>query len=91
MENYFNLFEKFGNSQKKYTCSVGKDEFLIHVFSKEEIEFLKELDQINSLSKKYSLSEFWVSRYRDDGDFKDYFEEVFIFECKIVKESKNVS
>lgn len=43
MENYFNLFEKFGNSQKKYTCSVGKDEFLIHVFSKEEIELLKEL------------------------------------------------
>ena len=50
MENYFNLFEEFGNSQKKYTCLVTKDEFMIYVFSKEEIDLFKELDQINSLA-----------------------------------------
>ena len=63
MENYFNLFEEFGNSQKKYTCSLAKDEFLIYVFFKEETDLLKELDQINSMAMKHSLSEFWVSRY----------------------------
>ena len=88
MESYLNLFEEFGNLEKKYTCSVTKDEFLIYAFSNEEIDLLKELDQINSLGKKHSLSELWVSRYRDEGDFKNDIEEVFVSKCKTEKETK---
>lgn len=42
-QHYFNLLEQFGHSQKKYTCLVMKDEFLIYVFSNEELTFLKNL------------------------------------------------
>ena len=60
MNKYFDLFEEFGDSQKKYTCSVTKTEFLINFFAREKIELVKELEEINSLAKKHSLPEFWV-------------------------------
>ena len=88
MENYFYLFEEFGDSQKKYTCSVTKNEFLIYVFPKEGIDLLKELDEINSLTKKHSLPEFCVVRYRKEDDFDDDFEEVFVFKCQMKKRIK---
>ena len=71
----------------------GVLDFSYMFFSKEQIELEEEikLDQINSLAKKYSLSEFCTLRYRDDRIFKDDFEEVFVFKCLNRKKEQKMS
>ena len=84
MDNYFKIFDELGeNLPHKYTFAGKDDEYLIYVFCTEKIDISKELDEINSLARKYSVPEFWVKRNGHKHEFIIEFKEVFVFRASV--------
>lgn len=95
IKKYFDLVEGYAkfdtDNNRKYTLNFIKTNFLIYFFAKSNVDFVKDLDVVSELGRKYSLREEGYSGFSVTADSDGNFErDVFVFKSEGVPEKENV-
>ena len=79
MENYMRIFDELTHISQITYIFTGRDKtFFIYAFCREEVYFLKILDEINILAIKHSVNEFWDKKSCHAKD-SNLYKVVYVF------------
>ena len=79
------------DNNRKYTLNFIETNFLIYVFAKNNVDFVKDLDVVTDLGRKCSLREDGYSDFSVTADSDENFEgDAFVFKSEGDPDKENV-